>query len=333
MLIALQDFVNQEGWAMTVRSATEIVHDRLAADPPGGIRLGVPQAVGSLTVFPLFTNGEPAEYELFAAARAKTAEVTESGGHGSVPTLEAKNSGAIPVLMIEGEILIGLKQNRMLNTTILVPPKTNLTVPVSCVEAHRWNRMTAKAGVSRYAISPRIRGAKMETLKTYLRAEERYATDQGVIWEEVAQSLGTHNVRSRTAAYSDIEATRHDEIEHLLGQLKPDVGQTGVLAFVGDQPLSLDLFDQPSTLSSAWKELVGSYVSDSLVSKADPATIAAERAAEWVRGLTAGESSCHPAVGLGETVLITSDEHNMTALVVDGVPVHIAAWPKASTHR
>ena len=56
-----------------------------------------------------------------------------------VASLVITNTARVPLLMIEGESLIGGRQNRTLNVTVLCPPHTATAVPVSCVEAHRWH--------------------------------------------------------------------------------------------------------------------------------------------------------------------------------------------------
>lgn len=40
--------------------------------------------------------------------------------------------------MLEGEQIIGLKQNRIVNMSILIKENSELPVPVSCVEEGRW---------------------------------------------------------------------------------------------------------------------------------------------------------------------------------------------------
>ena len=55
-----------------------------------------------------------------------------------MPELEAENRGDLPVLLVDGDQLVGAKQNRIINLTILVPPGKTIVIPVSCVEARRW---------------------------------------------------------------------------------------------------------------------------------------------------------------------------------------------------
>jgi DNA-binding NarL/FixJ family response regulator len=58
-----------------------------------------------------------------------------------------------------------------------------------------------------------------------------------------------------------------------------------------------------------------------------------EAAAEWIRGARAGEATRHQAVGLGETVSISGTGHDTSALVVEGVALHIAIGPAFSHVR
>jgi len=314
---------------MTVRSSIDAVRDRLAVGTAGGLRLGSPQTVQGLTLVPIFHDGLSVEYQMFGdAQQAGTAEVTELGELGAVEALKAKSTSQIPVLLVEGEILVGLKQNRVLNTTILIPPKTSLKVPVACVEAGRWRRATGKAERAAYSLSARIRASKKISEAHSVRTRGDFMTDQGLVWEGVEASLGTHRIDSPTSAYSEIDKARGDEIEDVLRRLEPLPGQAGVLAYLADEPLSLDVFDRASTLTQLWRELAGSYIADAMITGNGGGSVDLEKAAFWIRSLVDGEATCHPAVGMGETVLITGPHHNVSALVIDGTPVHIAAAPR-----
>src|SRR5262245_32415074 len=104
------------------------------------LRLGEPAAFRNLIVFPLFgCNDRAPEYlTLDEALEQGLARVTEVSEGGSVPELAFENDGARRVLLVDGEELVGARQNRVLNLSILVAPKSKVVIPVSCVEQGRW---------------------------------------------------------------------------------------------------------------------------------------------------------------------------------------------------
>ncbi len=56
-----------------------------------------------------------------------------------VPYLQVNNLSSLPVLLVEREMLIGVKQNRTMNITVMCPTRATTVVPVSCIEARRWS--------------------------------------------------------------------------------------------------------------------------------------------------------------------------------------------------
>lgn len=104
------------------------------------LKVGTPQRCNGLSVFPLLDDGpDEARYlTLDEALAAGLAHVTEVSDAGRVPELRFRNDGDRPVLLIDGDELVGAKQNRVLNPTILVPPHSEIVIPVSCVEYGRW---------------------------------------------------------------------------------------------------------------------------------------------------------------------------------------------------
>jgi hypothetical protein len=78
------------------------------------ITVGDPVHFGGLTIFPLFRGGsvppEPGYTLLEEAVSLGIARVTEVGEGGSVPELRFENLGEKPVLLLDGEELIGAKQ-------------------------------------------------------------------------------------------------------------------------------------------------------------------------------------------------------------------------------
>jgi len=297
-----------------------------------GLRFGEPQQSGPLTVVPVFHDGEAVPYRLFAEVVAEGVVLVEEVGDGSVPELRVVNHADRPVLLLEGEVLGGLRQTRTLNTTVLVPARATLAIPVSCVEAGRWGVAQLMEREELHA-SPRVRVSKSIGVQHEARRGAGYRSHQGEVWGAVDRHLSLHQVDSATASYSEVHRRRVGAIDEIIAPLQPAAGQRGVLALAGAQPVALDVFDRPGTLAFLWRGLVGSYAADALVAPGGPgAGPGAAAGVARVAALSEGVASTHAAVGLGEVVFLTAPGAVVSALVVGSSLVHLAAlWaPEAA---
>jgi hypothetical protein len=59
--------------------------------------------------------------------------------------------------VVDGEELIGAKQNRIVNATFLIAGQTEITVPVSCVEQGRWAYRSQKFASGEKVMPPSMR--------------------------------------------------------------------------------------------------------------------------------------------------------------------------------
>jgi hypothetical protein len=104
------------------------------------LKLGVPAQFGGLLLVPLFSTLEPRlECIGLDEATALGLSVTEVDDAGSVSTLLVTNPLDLNVLLFEGQELVGAKQNRILDRTIVVAANSKVGMPVSCVERGRWS--------------------------------------------------------------------------------------------------------------------------------------------------------------------------------------------------
>jgi ARG and Rhodanese-Phosphatase-superfamily-associated Protein domain len=300
---------------------------------PRRLRLGAPISSGPLELVPLFGGIVAPTYSLAAEAIAHGALAITEVGEGQVPTLGVANSGDVPVLLVEGEHLQGARQDRVLNVTVLVPPKAELAIPVSCVEHGRWAYRTEQ----RFAPAPefahtRLRAAKTATVAARRRLVGDRMADQGAIWAEVERKRAEVGAGvSSTAAMRDTFVQRGVDVDRILAAFeRPSPKQTGVVVCVSGEPVALDAFDRPETLAALWPRLVRGYAMEALGSPARSVE-RAETASAFVERVTSGEGSEYDAVGLGREVAITSPGSIASALVWKGAVVHLAAFADATS--
>src|SRR5258708_6067147 len=115
-------------------------HAPSVSDLLRSVRVADAQTAGGLHVFGLWHDLPPAlgYLTLDDALESQALKVTEMTEGGNVPTLKVVNTSGARVFLMAGEQLVGAKQNRVLNTSLMVAPEAELPVPVSCVEQGRW---------------------------------------------------------------------------------------------------------------------------------------------------------------------------------------------------
>src|SRR3972149_3332591 len=140
------------------------------------LNIGEAQSFENISVFPIFGKGDGgiSFITLNEAVKRRCIEVTEVSEGGSVPDLKVKNNSDNHILIFDGETLIGAKQNRIVNTTIIILPHKEVIIPVSCVEQGRWSYRTPNFSASTSRLYPELRKEvckdTFESLKTTFRA-------------------------------------------------------------------------------------------------------------------------------------------------------------------
>ena len=220
--------------------------------------VGYPVTRFGVSFFPVYLTGN--ELPEIAAEGLVIDELEQA----TVPELVAQNPTDKPILIVEGEQLIGGKQNRVINTTVLAPPMSRLHIPVSCIEQGRWGRARAyRKGACRTPSS--VRARLQESLNAPAQGEAPRQGDQGAVWEEVDSVLHRLGVQSATAAAADAEEvfrrnrTRTRSIEKL-AQLGPLPRQNGIVVSHGPWVKGVELFGSPGLLAAHWSTLVRSYL-------------------------------------------------------------------------
>ena len=142
----------------------------------------------NLSLFPITASHpvEPGYISLDEALAKETVEITEVSAGGSVPELKLINKGDTRILLLDGEELVGAKQNRILNLTILVPPKAEIIIPVTCVEQGRWSYRSSMFRTSGRSMYTKARSRTVESVSLHLACEGSRSSDQHGIWNSIS---------------------------------------------------------------------------------------------------------------------------------------------------
>lgn len=296
------------------------------------ISIGRPKTVGPVTLYPLYWHGPTAlPYVTLAEAIAAGTVTVEEAPSANVPTLLVSNTGTLPVLITDGEILEGGWQNRTVTVPVLVEPG-EIAVPVACVEAGRWGGgRQARFGKSVQRLPRRIRRTVTRTVEA--TPDGRRYVDQSAVWSGVASALEDRHVASDTRSLLDVSAcisldapldqqslppniVAVDRAVRVLRALRPLPLQTGLVVAIGGRCVSAEVFDRPETLAGYWDEILAAIALD-VPARVDGRRPSIAAALRFVRRVLKADVERAPGVGLGTEYRFTSDRIAAQALAVE----------------
>ncbi len=300
------------------------------------LSLGYPGHFLNLTIFPLHRvsvyerNYQP----LGDAIRARTARLCEVTQWGSVPELVLENRGKMPVLILEGEELIGAKQNRTANVTILAPAGKTIRIPVTCVESGRWRYESDSFEPSEQVHFLAGRSAKMASVGHSMKIGGPPRANQTDVWNDISDKALRMGVSSGTGAMKDVFDGHRTRLERYVDAFEAAPDQIGAVFAIGERIEGLELFDCPQTLEEMLPKLIRSYAIDAIESvlshKENPTLEKAERFIEVLRET---EIESYPSIGIGTEVRLRAPSLIAAGLVAEGRVVHLAAFAKVEETR
>lgn len=303
--------------------------------------LGNPQHHQNLTIFPILAEKErDLPYLLMAEALAVGVLTIGEKNGGEVPVLLATNAGRQAILVLDGEQLIGAKQNRMTNRSILLPPKSITEIPVSCMEQGRWHFQS-----DHFAPAPQHAPSKVRRRARETEAEASYAAElrgpgvrsshrdlaaaQGEVWDEIRSFGSKLGGSSDTGALNSIYESRRPQMESWIQAFPLVEGQVGLVGFQGEISLATDAVGSPDLYAKVHARLLTGYVMDAMErwDPGHPAPQASVPEAEFLmEALGAAERIPSLSVGSGEYRILRGRVLG-GELIDNGHVVHVSAFP------
>jgi hypothetical protein len=223
----------------------------------------------NMGVIPLLSSldGAPDYLTLKAALELKKLTITEVSKSGSVPELKANNEAEIPVLLLDGEEVVGAKQNRVLNTTILLKEKSETVIPVSCTEQGRWAYSSQELKDSDTVMSTSLRSVKAKSVSDTLADSREYRSDQGTVWNAIEALSEEAGAESETGAMKAVFEVKKKDLDAYLQAFVSVPDQKGLLALVDGKVAGCDFVSLQSAYSQLHPKLVKSYAVDALLQR------------------------------------------------------------------
>ncbi len=291
------------------------------------LEFGEPQIFGNMGVIPLFSSvsGGPRYITMKEAMDGGHLEVTEVGSEGSVPNLKVRNGAETSVLLLDGEEVVGAKQNRVLNTTILIRKKSEVTIPVSCTEQGRWHYASPKFEDSDVVLAHQVRRKKAAAVARSLAFSNTFASNQGEIWNGIHEMSMKANVHSATGAMKDVFTSRRNVLEDYLKAFACRPGQRGILVFVEGEVVGFDLLSRDTAWGLLHSKVVRSYAMDAMLRpKSKDAGVYVTEAQRFVDLARECKEKKYKSIGQGWDYRLDGERIIGSALVFRNAVVHTA---------
>ena len=221
--------------------------------------LGNLQRVHGLGVIPILAIEVPeipVLEPLELALERGSARITETGMAGEVPFLLLKNTGDQPIIVLDGEEVVGGKQNRIINTTLVILARTKLKIPVSCIQAGRWQHQRAYFDSAGSVFRARSRAVQKATVSANVRESGGFRSDQSAVWDEVSTSLHELGVNSATSDFREGRETVSHRLEEFVDAIRPAENQIGAIFINAQGILGLEILGTPPLFSQVFDKVI-----------------------------------------------------------------------------
>ncbi len=264
-----------------------------------------------------------------AAIGQNLIEIRELDDAGSVNAVLVVNPSDSYVFLMDGDILAGAKQNRVVNASLLLEPRSKTRIPVSCVERGRWHHVSQGFTGTTYSAPTHLRAAKAAQVNESLRRKLGFASDQGEIWGSVANYQRAHRVLSGTSNLSDVYDEKEPHLDHLVSRFVPDERANGLAVFFGKTLAAIDLFNRTEVYREYFPKILRGAAFEASAMRR-PASSLSQAEAEYrtLETLDAFEQMSreeHASVGVGVDRRFESAEMTGFELVFDVHLIHLGA--------
>jgi hypothetical protein len=200
------------------------------------------------------------KYLSFSEAIAKNqVQISEVNKKGLVTKLSVSNESSDNIIILNGELIIGsqIRQDRIVDNTVLIPGYATVLINTFCGEQYRWSpKLSNKISTpeSLYFSSGRANNAADTNTKL---------SKQCRIWSEISEKISDFNVKSFTNSVDQIYKKKKVNVEEIVNFFKIPSEAVGVVLGINNQLVNIDIFSNNCMLQIYLPKIIRSIALDS----------------------------------------------------------------------
>lgn len=280
----------------------------------------------NLRIYPLSYSGDAKSFMVLKDALDKGLVVVKEKDEGEVNTVLVKNKGSNSVFAMAGEVILGAKQDRMIENDLILPPNSGwLEVAVYCTEHGRWSGSSKEFAAADINVSPSV------------RANARANKNQSEVWAKVAENQEkVMGGASSTGAFKDIydsksyQGDRDKYWKKLKDLADNNSNMKGVIVCVGDEVVGIDLFSSHTMMKSYWHKLLDSYIVEAMQGD-QHGSVSWQEAKDLLNEYTKADLDDEYTPGSGDLYEVEGGDSQGSVILSGGILVHTDLFPEQET--
>ena len=186
-------------------------------------------------------------------------QISEVNKKGLLTKLSVSNKSSNNIIILNGELIIGtqIRQDRIVDSTVLIPGYATVLINTFCGEQYRWSpKLSNKISTpeSLYFSSGRANNAADTNTKL---------SKQCRIWSEISEKISDFNVKSFTNSVDQIYKKKKVNVEEIVNFFKIPSEAVGIALGINHQLVNIDIFSNNCMLQIYLPKIIRSIALDS----------------------------------------------------------------------
>ena len=172
--------------------------------------------------------------------------------HSTVNTIIVENKSVVPLLLVDGEEIVGGDQNRIMDASILIAPQSEMKVPVNCTEHGRWG-FKSEFKQSEHIANYRTRLAKHHAFRSN-------GSVQQAVWDSIDELETSRSFSSPTQAMSESYENAKADLDEFLDAFSVVEGQSGIVVLIDGEVRGFEVFLNSEIYREYHEKIIKSYL-------------------------------------------------------------------------